>query len=173
MKIGFTPFNIYLLMAVVSLAAACASPEERKHKKEASTLRVFVESNTDASARDRGVPVYRQSPIRVNINREPLLTEADLAVAEVVEMPGGFAIRAQFNGHGALVLEGATVAHKGQHLVVQSSFGETRWLAAPIIKRRISNGELIFTPDATREESERIVRGVNNVIAKIKKKSSF
>jgi hypothetical protein len=173
MKIGFTPFNIYLLMAALALGAACKSPEERKQSKEASTLRVFLESNTDASARDRGVPVYRQNPVRVNVERAPLLTEVDLAVAEVVEMPGGFAIRAQFDGHGALVLEGATVAHKSKHLVIQSSFGETRWLAAPLITRRISNGELVFTPDATREESERIVRGLNNVVAKIKKKSSF
>ncbi len=37
----------------------------------------------------------------------------------------------------------------------------------PRINRRISNGELVFTPDATREEAERIVKGVNNVSKKI------
>lgn len=172
MKIRLAPFNIYLLLAFVALAVSCKTPEERKRAKEASTLRVYMESNWNASDRDRGVQIYRKQPMRITVERSPFLTEADLVVASVIDLPGGFAIKAQFDGHGALVLEGATVAHKGQHLVLQSDFGETRWLAAPVITRRISNGELIFTPDATREESDRIVRGLNNMVKRIKKKTS-
>jgi hypothetical protein len=172
MKMPRPGFNIYLLLLVISLAAACKTPEERKKSKEASTLRLYLETSRDGSDHTSGVPIYRENPTRVRIDREPFLTEADLESAAVVDMRGGFAIQAQFNGHGALVLEGVTVAHKGQRIAVQSYFGESRWLAAPVITRRITNGELTFTPDATREEADRIVRGLTNVVAKIKKQSS-
>jgi hypothetical protein len=43
------------------------------------------------------------------------------------------------------------------------------WLAAVLIRDRISNGLFRFTPDASREEGLRIVRGLKNVIAEGKK----
>ena len=43
------------------------------------------------------------------------------------------------------------------------------WLAAPLIRRPIADGVLTFTPDASREEAEKIVKGLNNVTEKIKK----
>ena len=42
-----------------------------------------------------------------------------------------------------------------------------RWLAAPVISHRISDGVLVFTPDATREEAEEIALGLNNVSKKV------
>ena len=170
MKTSLARFNIYLLLAAVVLGWGCKTPEERKRSKEASTLRVYLEVSRGGD-HSSGVPIYRQNPIRIEVEREPLLTEADLAHASVVDLPGGFAIEAQFNGHGALILEGATVAHRGQHLAIQSDFGEHRWLAAPLITHRITNGGLVFTPDASREEAERIVRGLTNVVFKIRKES--
>jgi hypothetical protein len=172
MKIPPLRFNIYLLVLLAALAIGCRTAQERKEHKQASTLRIFVESGRDASHAS-GVTVYRNNPIHISVDREPVLSEADLESAAVVDVPGGYAISAQFNGHGALILEGVTVAHKSQHLAIQSNFGETRWLAAPVITRRISNGELVFTPDATLDESYRIVRGLTNLVAKIKKDSSF
>ena len=173
MKIRLACFNIYLLLFLVGwVGCKTKTPEERKQAKEASTLRVFLEANRGGGGSGGGTAIYRQNPIHLDVEHEPLLTETDLASAAVVDLPGGFGIEAQFNGHGALILEGATVAHHGQHLAIQSHFGETRWLAAPVITRRISNGDLVFTPDATREEAERIVRGLTNVINKVKEKDS-
>ena len=169
MKIRFPGINIYFLLLLLAATAGCQS-EGHKRGKEAATLRLFLESGRGSMDTGTGVPIYRANPIRISVDREPFLTEADLDSASVVDLPGGFGIEAQFNGHGALVLEGVTVAHKGQRIAVQSHFGETRWLAAPMINKRISNGQLTFTPDATREEAERIVRGLSNVVAKIKKK---
>lgn len=42
------------------------------------------------------------------------------------------------------------------------------WLAAVLVRDRISNGVFRFTPDATRAEGDRIVRGLRNVIAENK-----
>ncbi len=173
MKVRLVRINLYLLLITTLWWVGCKTTEERQHAKEASTFRLYLEGPREGGSNQRsGVAVYRQSPVYVNVEREPFLNEGDVDSASVVDMPGGYAIQVQFNGHGALVLEGATVAHKGQRLVARSDFGESRWLAAPLITRRISNGLFVFTPDATREESERIVRGLNNLVAKIKKKTS-
>lgn len=170
MKIRLSGFNIYFALALTLLSFGCKSTEERKKSKEASTLRLYLEVPQGTGDRTGGVPIYRKNPIMISVERQPFLTEADLDSASVVDVRGGFAISAQFNGHGALLLENVTVSHKGQRMAIQSHFGETRWLAAPLINRRIANGEVVFTPDASREESERIVRGLSNVVAKIKKK---
>lgn len=50
---------------------------------------------------------------------------------------------------------------------------ESGWLAAVLIRRRIANGEFIFTPDASRAEGIRIVRGLRNVLAKEKSSDKF
>jgi hypothetical protein len=50
---------------------------------------------------------------------------------------------------------------------------ESRWLAAPIVRKRIGDGKLIFTPDATREECDTIVTGLNAVAKKVKEKSNW
>jgi hypothetical protein len=43
---------------------------------------------------------------------------------------------------------------------------QSGWLAAVLIRQRNSTGVFRFTPDASREEADRIVRGLRNVIAK-------
>jgi hypothetical protein len=50
---------------------------------------------------------------------------------------------------------------------------QSGWLAAVLIRQRISNGLFRFTPDASRAEGNRIVRGLRNVIGKEKKKEQF
>jgi hypothetical protein len=59
----------------------------------------------------------------------------------------------------------------GRRLVIFSEFGkklsQNRWLAAPLIQRRIENGLLVFTPDATRAEAEEIAAGLNRVAEKL------
>jgi hypothetical protein len=45
---------------------------------------------------------------------------------------------------------------------------QSGWIAAVLIRQRISNGMFRFTPDASRAEGFRIVRGLRNVIAEAK-----
>jgi hypothetical protein len=50
---------------------------------------------------------------------------------------------------------------------------QSGWLAAVLIRQRISNGLFRFTPDASRAEGLRIVRGLRNVIPKEQKLEKF
>lgn len=167
-----TRFNIYLLALLGVLLGpicGCKTTEEKQKSKVASTLRLHLEVNRDDRDHSFGVPVYRKQPVNINIYREPFLDEGYIVKADVVDVDddGGFGIRVQFDKHGTMVLEGVTAGYKGQRIAVFSLFNQPRWLAAPRIAKHISDGVFVFTPDATREEAERIVQGINNVVKKL------
>src|SRR5262245_60416851 len=117
------------------------------------------------------VQVLRDHPITINVEKSPILTEAWVKEAKVVDVMDGFALRVEFDDHGTLVLEACTAENRGRRFAIVAQFGEslkeTRWLAAPLISHRIADGVLTFTPDATREEAEQIVLGLNNVARKV------
>ena len=79
----------------------------------------------------------------------------------------------QFNRQGSWILERASVMDRGRHLAVFGDFGEARWLAAPLITDKNSSGRLTFTPDCTRAEAERFVRGLNNDVHKKERKENW
>jgi hypothetical protein len=60
-----------------------------------------------------------------------------------------------------------TVSKQGRRVAVWSKWTEGRWLAAPQVMKPIEDGVLVFAIDGTREEAERIVRGLNNVAVKL------
>jgi len=103
------------------------------------------------------------------------LTEGNVKEAKVIDTPGGFAVQLQFDEQGTWLLEEYTTANRNKHIVIASQFvapGEEkinkgRWLAAPKIGTHITDGLFSFTPDATREEAERIAAGINNVAHKL------
>ena len=89
---------------------------------------------------------------------------------------GGFVIQIKFNWRGTEVLYAiTTAANRGKRVAVKCKFvGENRWLASPVINRPISDGDVCnFTPDATRAEAERIVKGLNLVAEELKKKDKL
>src|SRR5687767_10143118 len=164
MKKPVLRFNTYLALLLL-LAAACRSPE----KKEATQLRLFIEVTPDNTGRNHPVSIGRTDPFVVNVEKEPFLNEGNVAKAWVVDALGGFQIMLQFDRRGTWLLEQYSTAHKGRRVGILAQFGELRWIAAPILQQRISDGLLVFTPDATREEAERIVRGLKNVAKVIQK----
>jgi len=167
MKIGFWAFNTYLLL-MAALMLGCETANKRK--KELSTFRVHVETNPDGTGRNEPIRIGRTEPFMVNVEKTPFITEYHVETASVVDGLGGFQIMVQLNQQGAWLLEQYSMASRGKQAAVFSNFGEAaRWLAAPKLARKISDGVLVFTPDATREEAERIVRGVNNMVKQIKK----
>lgn len=164
-------FNIYLA-AVLALGVCVGCAGLGGRGKPVATLRVHVEAAPEEARMSREVSVFRASPVKVRVQRVPLLDEASVAEAKVVEDAlGGFALQIQLNSHGTMLLEQATATYGGRRLAIFSEFGKNlskfRWLAAPQIGRRIDNGVLIFTPDATREEAEEIAAGLNRVAEKL------
>jgi hypothetical protein len=167
MKVQTILFNIILLLG---LAAGCRTADDRK---EFSTIRFHMEANPEGGWTTVTAHIYRENSVPVPVEKSPFLDERDVARAAVMEELGGFYLQIEFNRHGTLLLETMTRTNPGRRIAVHSEFPESRWLAAPQINRPISNGVLTFTPDASREEAERIVRGLNNVAAKAKKEERF
>ncbi len=173
MKICWQRFNLYLLVALgAAMVCGCqTSSDEVRPKKVLSTLRLHLEASRDGTKSSEVVPIYREKPVMVNVEIMPFLTEADVAKAEVIDVVGGFALRIHLKGEGAGLLEEYTTANHGRRIAVFTQFGDkiknSRWLAAPIITSGISDGIFTFTPDASREESEEIALGLNNVAKKL------
>jgi preprotein translocase subunit SecD len=170
MKLKAVYFNIILLSLV--LAAGCQTTNDSK--KERSSIRLHIEVNQDGTTFSRAVPIYRAQPVLVNVESSPFADERDVERAEVIDLMGGFAIQLQFGRHGQWMLENVTRSNPNHRVAVFSDFREdSRWLGAPLITRPIADGVFTFTPDATREEAGRLVRGLNNFAAEVKKKSKF
>lgn len=172
MKSRSRVFNGFLVLIALVLAAGCATSEERQRKKQISSMRIHLESDQQ-SDHSSAISVIRSSPMLLNIEREPVLDENNVAAAMLEDQAGGFVVRLQFNRQGSWILDRTTVMNKGKHLAIFSYFGQARWLAAPEIRSRNSTGQLTFTPDCTREEAERFVRGLNNVVHKIERKENW
>jgi preprotein translocase subunit SecD len=167
-------FNLYLwaLAASLSLTAGCATGKDKD--KQTAAMRVHLQSSESISAGQK-INVLRSQPMLMSIVVDPILTESHVSSASVLETPGGFAVEIQFNQTGMWMLEQYTGSNPGKHLAIFGQWSDLakdgRWLAAPVIGRRIADGLLIFTPDASREEADEFVNGLNNVAKKIRKQS--
>lgn len=148
--------------ALILALCGCKTTEEKKAAKEKTLISLHLETNPDGTPRNGKVPVYRSRPEMINVMKEPFLANQNILNASVVDLEGGFGILLQFDDHGTRVLEMYTGRFRGKRIAVNCAFPELRWLAAPRITSTVKNGAFIFTPDATREETERIVRGINN-----------
>ena len=160
------------------LLCSCQSPES-KRKHSLSTLQIRVEADHSAPDRTELINIFRSHPITMRVEKAAFLTEGFVTRAEVINETGGFAIRLQFNTQGSWLLEQYSTASMGKHFAIFSQFivypegklNTGRWLAAPKITHRIKDGSLTFTPDATREEADQIVLGLNNIARQIDRNS--
>jgi|CZKM01.1.fsa_nt_gi preprotein translocase subunit SecD len=172
MKIRWCRFNIYLALGL-ALAAVCGckTSGEPNPKKLLSTLRLHLEVSRDGTKSSEPVPIFREKPVMVNAELKPFLTEGNVAEAKVIDVVGGYALLIRFDHEGTTLLEECTISNRGRRIAVFSQFGEkikdNRWLAAPVIIRRVTDGVFTFTPDASREECEEIAAGLNNVSKKV------
>lgn len=168
MLIRWRRFNINLTSTTLLLAflTGCATLGA-KSQKQIAALRVHLEVKADGTDRNTRVPIYRSNPIMINVEISPFLNEADVTQASLVDSLGGFQMVIQFDKRGTRLLEQFSATNPGKHFAIAAEFAEktkqSRWLAAPIVVRRIPDGVLAFTPDTTRAEAEEIVRGLNNV----------
>ncbi|MBN2505180.1 MAG: hypothetical protein JXQ71_00655 [Verrucomicrobia bacterium] len=172
MKFRTAQFNLILAGAWVLCQAGCANlGPDVKRVKHPTLLRFHLEVNPDGTDRNEPVRVNRATPFAVNVVREPFVTENHIMEAAVVDDSyGGFFIRVQLNKQGTWLLEQYSTANKGKRVALFCQFGNTtRWLAAPLMESRVANGQFAFTPDASREEADRIVLGLNELGKQVKK----
>jgi hypothetical protein len=172
MKVYARRFNIFF--AWVMAAVLICGCETDSKKKQISMLRVHLQASQNTVGATVPATVLRSNPVSVTIARDPILTEASVVAARVIDTPGGFAIEVQFDETSSLMLEQYSSANPGLHFVIFGQWGEkvadeARWLAAPLITHRIPNGQLAFTPDINREQADRFVLGLNNVAKQLKK----
>lgn len=171
MIIRVSRFNSYFwlgLLAVLAFGPGCQSTE-KKNPRAMATMRIHLEA-IDPRMEHSIAPVYRAQPINISIEKSPFLTELNVADARVTESQGVLAVAIQLERKGTWILENYTSANPGRHYAIYVAWGkkgavggDSRWLAAPIISVRITDGLLAFTPDATKEECEDIVAGLRNV----------
>jgi len=173
MKVLARQFNIYLALAIL-LGGVCGC-QTNPQEKVVGALRVHIEVDPDSAGTSQTISVLRSDPVLVTIKSEPILTEANIVSAKVMDATGGFAIEIKFDENGAWLLEQYSAANPGRHFVIFGQWGDKvangRWLAAPIITRRISDCRLAFTPDCSREEADQLVLGLNNGAKSFHKKT--
>ena len=173
MKVCRLRFNLYLALTLALLCGCRTAKEKDQH---ACALRIHIESQANALGTSQTISLLRADPVLVTIAKEPILTEANIIAARVIESEGGYALEIKFDESGTWCLEQFTAANPGKHLVIFGQWGATmvdgRWLGAPLITHRIGNGVLSFTPDASREEADQLVLGLNPTPKKHKKSSS-
>ncbi|MEI9959576.1 MAG: hypothetical protein WDM76_00165 [Limisphaerales bacterium] len=159
------------MLTLAVLFSGCKTDEQSKQDKTVSALRIHLQVPT--ASMSQTITVLRDNPVLVNIGPDPVLTEANIQAAKVIEPLGGFAIAIKFNESGIWLLEQYSAANPGKHFAIFGQWGEKlangRWLAAPLINGRLADGVLTFTPDCSREEADQLVLGLNNVATKIRK----
>lgn len=174
MMIRVLRFNTYLLLALAfGLVGGCKSGKEKDpnkySKKDEASLRLHLEVNVDGSESNGPITVGQKSPFELNVEKAPFLTEFQVEKAAVVDVLGGYSISVQFNKQGTFLLEQYTTGSKGKRIAISAEFGKLRWIAAPRITQRLGDGLLVFTPDTTRQEADRIVSGLNRVAELVRK----
>ena len=173
-------FNIYLWALAACALAACettgpsagksgAKSSSKGSKEEATLLRVHLEASGKLPDRTLLASVYRDKTLLVSVEKTPFLHEGHLEKVTLVDLPQGHAIKLQYDREGTWLLENASTSFRGKRIAIVCDFGVQRWLAAPVLSQRITDGQIMFLPDASREEAERIVRGLNNVLRELKK----
>lgn len=151
-------------------AAAKSRKKKEKKPKPIKSIRVYLETRHDIPERSLPAVVGRSSAMKFTVEKLPILNEVHVEAAALIDQPGGYEVMVKFNSIGTRILESYTAAAGGRHLVIMTEIDkEGRWIAAPLIRRRIGDGRLVFTPDASREDMDRLVKGLNQLVEKNRK----
>lgn len=172
MKFSLDRINIYFTALAATLLIGCGAAVSDAGKKggsELATIRVHLETNADNLGMSRKIEVGPE-PLQSFSIAGPALGEVHLMAAQLWEGNAGeYAIHLQFDRSGVQTLEMYSMSYRGKRLAIFSQFPHPRWVGTVRMDRRIADGTLLFRPDATREEAQRIVSGLNKAVAKLKK----
>jgi len=161
-------WNLAATLALGGLLAGCATGSK---EDQLSTIRIHLEVNPLMERHNMTATVLRAHPIDLIVAEEPLVHEGFLDEAGIVTSGDTFSLRLKFDDTGSRLLANYTAINLGKRMAVMAQFPESRWLAAPVISGRITNGVVMFTPDADLAETRRLIDGLNLVIHDRKKHS--
>lgn len=173
MKFRCGRFNLYFMALLAVALAACETTgpgSAQKGSPDLATVRIHLETHPDpVTGTSKQITVGREQPQTLHVSGA-MLGEASLAAAELWDgNDGQYAIHLQFDREGAHTLETLSMSYRGKRLAIISQFPQPRWIGTFRMERRIADGTILFRPDATREEAQRIVSGLNKAVAKLKK----
>ncbi|HSH96348.1 MAG TPA: hypothetical protein VK968_19530 [Roseimicrobium sp.] len=172
MKFHLSAFNIYLLCALMCLPMGCASSSKKKKGKERAILRIHLQAQLQTSALANSTPisVYREKPVLIDVENDPVIFEVHIEKVEVIDEMGAFSIRVTLNRQGTWLLQNITAQRRNSHMAILGVYKDIRWLGAPYIDRTITDGIITFTPDATRAEADEFVKRLNETLKEVKDK---
>jgi preprotein translocase subunit SecD len=161
------------LLAAIFLFAGCNYPVEIKRNKAQFAL--FIEEFPQQGAKTMLLKVYQASPKMVHVALKPVLVGGPgmLKETRVVDTQDGLhAIQLNFTVRGQALMEYLTTNYRDRRLyvvVAQSDQSKTngvnsRCIGASYIRQTLRASSMVFTPDASREESESIVELVNKTL---------
>jgi len=158
-------FNLYLITVLSIFFVGCASTKNPEDKLT-TLLRVHLELLPHQVIAKQTIALPRSNPVTLQIESLYLLTEENVVKARVVQQMGTHSLEIQFDNWAIPLLEHNSSSNQGRRLAIQAQWGPeqefTRWLGAPRMNKRIINGTITFTPDASLEECYQIVAGLNN-----------
>ncbi|MEJ0091588.1 MAG: M23 family metallopeptidase [Limisphaerales bacterium] len=167
MKVYTRRFNLYLAF-VMMLAVLCGCQSEKTKannakKKVVAALRIHIQADPSVAGTTDTISVLRSAPVSVAVGHDPVLTEANIISAEVIETPGGFAIEVHFDETGTLMLEQYSAANPGRHFVIFGQWGDKLSNGAGW-PRRSSRAAFPTAywhspPTSSREEADQLVQG--------------
>jgi preprotein translocase subunit SecD len=171
MEVYWRRFNLFLAVAILLAPLCGCSLLDFKRNEPTAILRIHMELSPDNATGPEGqaetISLLRADPVQVTIDKDPLLTEANIVAAKVVDTPDAQAVEVRFDENGTWILEQYSASNPGRHFVIFAQWGkrlkDSRWLAAPLVTHRINDGILSFTPDMSHDEAAQLVLGLNNV----------
>jgi murein DD-endopeptidase MepM/ murein hydrolase activator NlpD len=124
MKVRARQFNLYLaIIAALVFTCGCQSDKNDKDKQTAA-LRIHLETGPGSPDTSQTISVLRSDPVSVAIATDPILTEANVIAAKIIDAPGGFAIEIKFDESATWMLEHSSAANPGKHFAIFGQWGE-------------------------------------------------
>jgi hypothetical protein len=134
-------------------ATGCASVNKRNE----STFRLYEEVNPQGEisrVQTIDLPFLAR---KVTISPYAVLNERDLMAVRLVQTTEGLALYLKFDPHGTVVLDEVTTRIRGSMLV---AFADDRPIAAWVVEKRSSQGELLVKPELPDEEIMVLAEGL-------------
>lgn len=169
MKLSRRGFNQYLVAALLLGTAGCSTVDE-EGAPLLTSLSVHLEAGSAEAGQSGSVRILRSRPLSINVQFRPFLTQDHVVKADLHDSFGTHDIALHLNREGQLILHNTLRANPGMRVAFFCQFGqeeeEGRWLAAPRFEPGEVEDVLVFTPDADRDESVRVVLGLNQLAKK-------